>query len=444
VSAVAPGKRLVVIGGRPLRGRLRVQGSKNAALPLLAACLLADGPCRLLGAPAVGDVDAMVAILEHLGARVRRSAGPSGVELEVDPRTVAGYEVPEGLMRRLRASFFVAGPLLARFGRAEVALPGGCDLGPRPVDYHLRALEALGARVRVEGGRIRAEAARLVGAEVFLDQPSVGATEHAMLAGVGAEGTTVIRNAAREPEVVDLQAFLVALGARVRGAGTSVVTVEGPAPMGSAAHEVIPDRIAAGTWLLAAAVAGGEVELEGAVPEHLGALRAKLRDAGFAPEAAGGTLRLRAAGRARATHLQTQPYPGFPTDLQNPFLALLVTADGTSLVTETVFDHRFRVVEGLLRMGADVRVYGRVAVVRGVPRLCGAAVAAPQDLRGAAALALAGLAAEGATVVHAAECLDRGYEDFAGTLAALGAEVRVEEEEPLAAGLRDAGGPPGP
>lgn len=561
-----PRQRWVVVGGTPLSGRLRVQGAKNAVLPLLAACLLAEEPCLLLNTPRLTDVAAMAGILRHLGASVRETNAEGLPALAVDARGLSGHEVPDALMRRLRSSIFVMGPLLGRLGRARISLPGGCDIGPRPVDFHLHGLQALGARIREVGGSIEAEASRLRGAEIYLDQPSVGATENVMLAATQAEGTTVIRNAAREPEVADLQAFLNAMGADVRGAGGSVITVRGPRRLGGARHEVIPDRIEAGTWLLAAAISGGAVELEGAVPGHLAALRAKLAEAGFPVEVDGDRLRLdarggarwdapraeleplparagapsggasadaaraghggdprwpsmaagageaaaanatevadlpppppgprrvlqgapgmgtgrgahldagadgaftapgglpgaaRAAlvtaadrwaaapaadardlrqggvrpgaerGRPRPTNIHTQPYPGFPTDLQNLFMALLLRARGTSIVTETIFDNRFRIVDGFLRMGAQISTYGRVAVVNGVPRLTGAEAEAGQDLRGAAALVLAGLSAEGTTVVHGAECLARGYEDFAGRLRALGAEVRVEEE----------------
>ena len=416
----------LVTGGRPLKGRLRVQGAKNAILPLLAACLLATEPCLLLDAPRLSDVAAMVAILRHLGATVRSLRLEGIPALAVDPRGVTGHEVPDHLMRRLRSSIFVMGPLLARLGRARLSLPGGCDIGPRPVDFHLRGLEALGARIREDGGGMLAEAGHLQGAEIYLDQPSVGATENVMLAATGARGTTVIRNAAREPEVVDLQVFLNRLGAHVTGAGDSVITVHGPVTLGGGRHEVVPDRIEAGTWLMATGVTGGDLTLSNVVPEHIGALRAKLREAGFAVEALADGVRLRAAGRPVATNVQTQPYPGFPTDLQNVFMALLLTAKGTSFVTETIFDNRFRVVNGFVRMGAQISTYGRVAVVNGVPRLTAAAMEGGLDLRGAAALVVAALGAEGTSVVTGVECLERGYQGFAERLRTLGADVRVE------------------
>lgn len=433
----------VIEGGRPLVGRLRVQGAKNAVLPLLAGCLLAGRPCRLVDAPPLADVMAMSELLQALGARVSRGVdAASGLPcLDVDAGGPLGHVVPDDLMRRLRSSVVVLGALVARCGRARISQPGGCEIGPRPIDFHLRGLSELGARVSQEDGYVVAEApGGLRGAEVYLDLPSVGATETVMLAATGATGTTVIRNAAREPEIVDLQNFLCACGARVSGAGSCQVTVRGGAPplAGGCRHVVIPDRIEAGTWCLAAAITGGDLVLENVVPEHLGALSAKLSEAGFPLEVGLGWMRLRTTGlgRPHATNVQTQPFPGFPTDLQNPMLALLLVARGTSIVTETVFENRFRVVDAMAQMGAQASIYGRMAVVNGVPRLHGAEVQAPFDLRGAAALVLAGLAAEGTTVVHGAECLDRGYHDFIPRLRALGA--RIWTEEPGAAGTTGA------
>ncbi len=428
-------QRVVVAGGRPLQGRLRVQGAKNAVLPLLAACLLAREPCLLLDAPRLSDVATMSGILQHLGLDIHAVEVDGVPALQVDARALSGYEVPGALMRRLRSSIFLLGPLLARVGRARLTLPGGCDIGPRPVDFHLRALQALGATVSVSEGVIDAEAVRLRAAEIRLEQPSVGATENVMMAATAAEGTTLIRNAAREPEVADLQAFLNAMGARVSGAGGGVIAVRGPSVLAGAVHTVIPDRVEAGTWLIATAIAGGCLELANVVAPHLDAVRAKIEEAGFPVRPSAGGLMLEARRRPRPVRVHTQPYPGFPTDLQNPFMALLLRATGTSTVTETIFDNRFRVVQGFLRMGAQVSTYGRVAVINGVPGLHGAEVEDAPDLRGAAALVLAGLAAEGVTVVRQAACLDRGYQDFAERLQALGADVRVEtgEEQPARA-----------
>lgn len=426
----------VIEGGRPLVGRLRVQGAKNAVLPLLAGSLLAGRSCRLVDAPPLADVMAMSELLEALGASVTPGVdASSGLPcLDVQAGGPLGHVVPDDLMRRLRSSVVVLGSLLARCGRARISQPGGCEIGPRPIDFHLRGLAELGARVFQEGGYVVAEApGGLRGAEIYLDLPSVGATETVMLAATGARGPTVIRNAAREPEIVDLQNFLCACGARVSGAGSSQVTVHGdglPLP-GGCRHVVIPDRIEAGTWCLAAAITGGDVVLENVVPEHLGALAAKLGEAGFPLEVGMGWVRLRTTGlgRPRATNIQTQPFPGFPTDLQNPMLALLLVARGTSIVTETVFENRFRVLTPLAQMGAQASTYGRMVVVNGVPRLHGAQVQAPFDLRGAAALVLAGLSAEGTTVVRGAECLYRGYHDFIPRLRGLGARVWAGEAE---------------
>ncbi len=425
--------RVVVRGGRRLEGRLRVQGAKNAVLPLLAACLLGRAPCRLLDVPDLADVRAMVAILRHLGAAVAAVGAGEQPGLEVDASALCRDDPPAALTSPLRASLLVLGPLLARLGRARLAWPGGCAIGERPVDLHLQALRALGASVRVDADGIAVQAMRLRGADIRLAYPSVGATEHAMMAATAAEGATTIRNAAREPEVVDLQRFLQAMGASVEGAGGDVVVVRGPARLGSACHTVLPDRVEAGTWLLATAIAGGQVELAHAVPAHLQALSGKLAEVGFPVRASTVGLVLEAAGRPRPTCLQTAPYPGFPTDLQNPFMALLLRATGPSRVAETVFEHRFRVVPGFRRMGAEIAVHGHIALVRGVPQLHGAEVEDGDDLRGTAALVLAALAADGVTVVQRAECLHRGHADFPGQLRRLGADVRAEALRPTPA-----------
>ena len=431
----------VIEGGRPLVGRLRVQGAKNAVLPLLAGCLLAGRPCRLVDTPPLADVAAMSELLAALGAGVQPGIdAATGLPcLDVDTSAPLGHVVPDDLMRRLRSSVVVLGALVARCGRARISQPGGCEIGPRPIDFHLRGLAELGARVIQDDGYVTADApGGLTGAEIYLDLPSVGATETVMLAATGARGTTVIRNAAREPEIVDLQNFLCACGARVSGAGSSQVTVRGSAvPLpGGCRHQVIPDRIEAGTWCLAAAITGGDLVLENVVPEHLGALAAKLGEAGFPLEVGLDWVRLRTTGlgRPHATNVQTLPFPGFPTDLQNPMLALLLLARGTSIVTETVFENRFRVVTPLAKMGAQASIYGRMAVINGVPRLHSADVEAPFDLRGAAALVLAGLAAEGTTVVRGAECLNRGYHDFIPRLRSLGAQIWMEETGDLGGG----------
>jgi UDP-N-acetylglucosamine 1-carboxyvinyltransferase len=424
-------ERYRIHGGLALKGRVRANGAKNAVLPVLAATVLTGCPCTVVDVPAITDVDVTEEILRHLGARVETTAVDGLPALRVDASAADGWEVPNELMRRMRSSLLFLGPLLARHGRARVSRPGGCVIGPRPVDFHLRGLAALGARITEEGGFITAAAPRLQGADVYLDQPSVGATENLMMAAVLARGTTVIHNAAREPEIADLQNFLCALGARVRGGGTETVVVEGVEPdrLDAAVHRVIPDRIEAGTFLLAGACTGGEVTVTNVVPAHLEALLSKLREAGCGVRAGEDSVTVAGPVRPRPCNLTTQPYPGFPTDLQNPFMALLLRAAGTSVLVETVFESRFKVVAEFHRMGADVSTYDRVAVVRGVERLTGAVVEAGEDLRGAVALVLAALTAEGESVVERADCIRRGYQGFDERLRQLGAAVTREGGE---------------
>ncbi len=422
-------------GGRPLSGRLRVQGAKNAALPMIAATLLAGDPCVLIDAPRLWDVSAMAEICVALGASVRWGAQDDGVRtLTIDAGGLSGREVDQEASGRIRSSALLLGALVARQGFARIPEPGGCEIGARPIDLHLRGLEAMGATVRVARGAVTVEAARLEGAEIHLDLPSVGATENLMLAATAARGRTILGNAAREPEIVALQSLLCRMGARVRGAGTSRVVIDGGHPLSGASQTVIPDRIEAGTWLLAAAVTGGRITVDNTVPEHLAALDAKLEQAGYNPSRDQDTLTLVGEIRPRATHVITLPYPGFPTDLQNPFMALMALSQGTAVITETIFSDRFRIVGDLARMGAQITVYGRVALVNGVAALRGAAVTAGRDLRGAAALLLAALAADGESSIRGAEVLHRGYSDFVDRLRSLGATIEVRTEDPSRSG----------
>ena len=411
-------------GGRSLSGTVWVSGAKNAALPVLAATVLAPAICTLHKIPDIRDIQVMFAILNELGARIQRQhRAPEGDTYTVDCRDLHSTDLPEALTRQMRSSVFLLGPLVARFGHARVSYPGGCVIGPRPIDLHLAGLRALGVRIEERGGFIEASAERLRGVDIHLDVPSVGATEHLMMAAAVAEGRTVIHNAAREPEIVDLQRMLVAMGARVRGAGSYSIIIDGVEELHGAEHTIIPDRIEAGTFLLAGAITGGEVCVTGVVPEHLEAVLAKLREAGASIRREADRLTLRQAGRPRATNIKTQPYPGFPTDLQNPFLALMSIAEGTSVITETVWGNRFRVVEELRRMGADVQTEDRVAIIRGVPQLSGAEVQSAEDLRGGAALVLAALAATGESRVLGARYIDRGYAHLAKKLRLLGADI---------------------
>jgi UDP-N-acetylglucosamine 1-carboxyvinyltransferase len=414
---------IVIRGGAVLEGEVVVGGSKNAALPLLFASLLTPERCVVRNVPRLVDVRTTVAVLRHLGARVTSS--PDGRDLEVEARDVHCTEAPYDLVKTMRASFLCLGPLLARFGRARVSTPGGCAIGARPVDLHLAGLARLGARVRLVEGYVEAEAERLRGAKIVLDFPSVGATQQLMMAAALAEGTTVIENAAREPECVCLARALERMGARVDGAGTAVVTIEGRPALGGAVHTVIPDRIEAGTFMVAAAITGGSVRVTGARADHLDAVIAKLRQAGVRVHEGESGLAVERNGPLGAVDVTTMPYPGFPTDLQAQFMALMTRAEGTSSFTETIFENRFMHVQELARMGAQVRVQGNRALVRGPSRLSGAPVMAT-DLRASVCLVLAGLAAEGTTRVSRVYHLDRGYEHLEEKLRALGAEIARE------------------
>lgn len=416
--------QMILSGPTRLVGRVRASGAKNALLPALAATLLADRPVRLRDVARLDDVQTMCAILDALGMDVEQHEDG----IDVEPGATLRGEAPEPLVRRMRASFLVLGPLLARLGRAVVPLPGGCAIGTRPVDLHLKGLEAMGARAIIEHGHVIVTADRLRGETIYLDYPSVGATEDIMMAATLADGQTVIENAAEEPEVADLATLLNAMGARVRGAGTKVIRIDGVSRLGGCTHAVIPDRIEAGTLLIAGAITGGDVTVENAEPDHLKPLLAKLREAGVEVVARiGGGVRVRAHHLIVALDLKTLPFPGFPTDMQAPMMSLLATADGTSIITETVFEDRYRHAEELRRMGAIVHVEGRSAVVKGVERLSGADVEAT-DLRGAAALILGGLAADGTTRVLGLRHLDRGYDRFEEKLRSLGAQVSRQEE----------------
>ncbi|MBX6376926.1 MAG: UDP-N-acetylglucosamine 1-carboxyvinyltransferase [Clostridia bacterium] len=426
----------VIRGGRPLAGRLRVLGAKNAALPLLAAAVLARDECVLVDVPDLRDIDVMVAILRRLGAHVREERRDGLRALRVRAPEHLGTDVPSDLMAQMRSSIVLMGALLAREGRVRVVQPGGCAIGARPIDLHLQAMRNLGAIVEEAGRVVTATVGPqgLRGATIAFPLPSVGATENAMLVAVLAQGVTVIRNAAREPEIVDLQAFLNAMGARVEGAGSPVIVVRGVPRLGGAVHRVIPDRIEAGTFLLAAAITGGEIHLENARPDHMEAVLEALRQTGATVLAEKGHIFLRGPRRPQPLALTSSPFPGFPTDLQNQFLALLSRAEGTSIVAETVFENRFRIVPALNAMGARITVDGRVAVVRGVPRLQGADVEVQDDLRGGAALVLAGLAAQGRTVVRGLADIRRGYQDFDARLRHLGADIALVSDENVGSG----------
>ncbi|GAB6890943.1 UDP-N-acetylglucosamine 1-carboxyvinyltransferase [Geobacillus stearothermophilus] len=419
-------EKIIVRGGNRLSGTVKVEGAKNAVLPVIAATLLATkGTSTIHDVPALSDVYTISEVLRYLGADVQIA----GNTVTVDATAPLTVEAPFEYVRKMRASVLVMGPLLARNGRARVALPGGCAIGSRPIDQHLKGFEAMGASVKVGNGFIDAEVnGRLRGAKVYLDFPSVGATENIMMAAVLAEGTTVIENCAKEPEIVDLANFLNAMGAKVRGAGTGTIRIEGVDELVGTSHTVIPDRIEAGTFMVAAAITGGNVLVQGAVPEHLSSLIAKLEEMGVTIIEEENGVRVIGPETLKAVDIKTMPYPGFPTDMQSQMMALLLKAEGTSMITETVFENRFMHVEEFRRMNADIKIEGRSVIINGPCQLQGAEVAAT-DLRAAAALILAGLAADGYTRVTELRHLDRGYVRFHEKLAALGADIeRVREE----------------
>lgn len=413
---------LIIQGGIPLKGTVKVKGSKNAALPIIAASLLSAEPVVIEDVPDLLDVRDMLAVVGSLGAAVKYNNAEEKIEIctsDLEP-----VQPPRYLVQRMRASFLVLGPLLARFGRVSISLPGGCAIGSRPIDLHLKGLAAMGVNFTMAGGLIEGKTDRLHGARIYLDYPSVGATENIMMAAALAQGRTVIENAASEPEIVDLAGFLNSSGARISGAGTKSIRIEGVKDLGGTCYSVIPDRIEAGTFLIASAATGGDVTLTNILPEHLKPLLAKLRETGVSVEEVDySSVRVEGSCQTRGVDLKTLPYPGFPTDLQPQFMVLLTLSAGTSLVTETVFENRFRHVDGLLRMNADIQIEGNRAVIQGKNKLSGAPVQA-SDLRAAAALLIAGLAAEGTTVIEAIDHLWRGYSCFEERLSDLGASLQ--------------------
>jgi UDP-N-acetylglucosamine 1-carboxyvinyltransferase len=421
VAALPVMDKLKIAGGRPLTGEVRIAGAKNAALPILAAGLLSAEPLQVDNVPQLADIGTMARLLRGMGVHVERDGETVSLHAERLDNTDAPYE----LVKTMRASVLVLGPLVARFGRARVSLPGGCAIGARPVDQHLKGLAALGAELRIEGGYIVAEVGqgrRLRGAHIVTDMVTVTGTENLMMAAALADGTTVIENAAREPEVVDLADCLNAMGAKVSGAGTDRVSIEGVEALRGARHRVMPDRIESGTFLVAAAACGGDVTLVDAAPGTLDAVLDKLREAGARIDADGARIRMRMQQRPRAVSLRTAPYPAFPTDMQAQFMALDCVAEGVGRITETIFENRFMHVPELHRLGANIAIDSSTAVVQGVARLVGAPVMAT-DLRASASLVIAGLAAEGETIVDRIYHLDRGYDRMELKLARLGARI---------------------
>ena len=418
-------EKLFIQGGRRLSGTVKISGAKNAVLPVIAASLLASTPSVIEEIPDLDDVTTITEVLQYLGLNTRREPG----RLFIDSTGIKSCEASYELVRKMRASFLVMGPLLSRFQEARISQPGGCAIGTRPIDLHLKGFEALGAEIIQGHGFIEARAPKgLQGAKVYLDFPSVGATENIMMAASLANGRTIIENAAQEPEIVDLANYLNAMGANVRGAGTNAIRIEGVKNLTGTTYAVIPDRIEAGTYMVAAAITGGDVLLKNVSYEHLKPLVAKLKEAGVAIEQDVDQMRVTASGGLRAVDIKTLPYPGFPTDMQAQFMALMSVADGSSVVSETVFENRFMHVDELKRMGANIRVDGRIAMLDGVKKLTGCPVTAT-DLRAGAALVLAGLAAEGQTEIGSVYHIDRGYDRIVDKLQGLGADISRRESE---------------
>jgi UDP-N-acetylglucosamine 1-carboxyvinyltransferase len=413
--------KIVISGGVPLNGEVWISGAKNAVLPILAATLLADEPVTIGNVPHLHDVTTTMELLGQMGVQL---VVDERMRIHVDPRTADHHFAPYDLVKTMRASILVLGPLVARFGKADVSLPGGCAIGTRPVDLHIKGLEALGAQVTVENGYIKARAKRLKGARVWMDLVTVTGTENIMMAATLAEGTTIIENAAQEPEVVDLANCLIAMGAVIEGAGTATITVQGVERLHGTHYDVLPDRIETGTFLVAGAMTGGRVLAKRARPSTLDAVLAKLEEAGAEIDTGPDHILLDMKGRRpRAVNLTTAPYPAFPTDMQAQFTALNTVAEGVGVITETIFENRFMHVQELIRLGADIRVEGNTAIIKGVPKMTAAPVMAT-DLRASASLVLAGLVADGDTTVDRVYHIDRGYECIEEKLSTLGAQIR--------------------
>ena len=415
--------KFLITGGKPLEGTITVSGAKNAVLPILAASLMCAEPIQLDAAPDLLDVDVMNQIISALGATIERN----GSSLKIHAREIKRIDVPYELVSQMRASIVTMGPLLALNGRVRISYPGGCAIGSRPINLHIKGLEALGAETKMDQGFLDVSTKGLKGARIYLDSPSVGATENIMMAAAMAKGTTLIENAAQEPEIVDLATFLNEMGGKVRGAGTSVIHIEGVREFHGVTHTVIPDRIEAGSYLLMAAATGGDVLVQNVIADHLKPLIAKLDEAGVRVIEEGEGIRVCGGCTYNAVDIKTQVYPGFPTDLQAPFLAFLTRAKGMSIITETIFENRFMHVDELKRMGANITIEGRSAIVQGMPRLNAAPVTAT-DLRAGAALILAALTAEGTTDIRGIQHIERGYEKVEEKLSGLGVNIVREKE----------------
>lgn len=411
--------KIIVEKSAPLKGKVRVSGAKNSALPILAATLLSTDTCVLEDVPDLEDVRVICEVLEILGAKVDKI---SKEKLNINSKDIHSIEAPYELMSKMRASFLVMGPVLARMGKAKISLPGGCAIGTRPIDLHLKGFEALGAKIEYGSGFVEASAEKLVGANIYLDFPSVGATENIMMAASLAEGETVLENAAMEPEIVDLANLINKMGGKIKGAGTDTIKIEGVEKLSGCTHTIIPDRIEAGTLMVAAALTNGDVLVENIIIDHMKPIIAKLRECGASVEELGSSVRVKGCKDIKPIDIKTLPYPGFPTDMQSQFMALMSMAQGTSVMVETVFENRFMHIDELTRMGANIRADGRSAVIEGVAKLEGAQVRAT-DLRAGAALILAGLVSEGKTEISDTYHIDRGYSDIEAKFQGLGGNV---------------------
>ena len=418
--------KYVIHGGNPLHGEVEISGAKNAAVAIIPAALMVEGICRIENIPQISDTDMLLTILSEMGAKVR-SINQSTVE--IDCTSVRKDGAPYELMRKIRASYYLIGAMLGRFGSAKTTMPGGCNFGVRPIDQHIKGMSALGAQVAVKGGFVYAEAPEgvLTGTKIYLDKVSVGATMNIMIAATRAQGKTIIENAAREPHIVDLANFLNSMGADVRGAGTDTIKIYGVEKLHGGTYSIIPDQIEAGTYMAACAAAGGEVTVKNVIPKHLDCISAKLREMGVEVIDGEDSVTVRRTGPLQRTNVKTQPYPGFPTDMQPQISTVLCLAEGTSVVTEGVWDNRYKYMSELKKMGAEVTVDGKTAVIEGVPFLAGAPVAAC-DLRAGAAVVIAGLAARGETVVEDIVYIERGYQDLVGKLRSLGADITCVTE----------------
>lgn len=414
--------KLIIDGGNRIGGEVRVGGAKNSVLPILAATVLNGGINVVHDIPKLLDVDIMEEILTSLGCSVKRENGT----IVVNSKELTNYEIPEELVREMRSSIIFLGAMLSRCGKVKISYPGGCEIGPRPIDLHLKSLREMGAKIEERHGFLTCEATKLRGSDIQLDFPSVGATENIMLAAIFAKGTTIIRNAAREPEIVDLENFLNAMGAKVSGAGTATIRIEGVEKLYDVEHNIIPDRIVAGTYLIATAITKGEIVLKNVIHEHLQSTLYKLRESGCIVQIYNHSLKLIAPKEIKAVEsIRTLPYPGYPTDMQAQMMTLMTLSDGITIVTENIFENRYKHANELVRMGANIKVDGRIAIVKGVTKLSGATVVA-QDLRGGAALIVAGLAAEGTTIVENIKHVERGYENIHEVLGTLGARIRKQ------------------